>query len=169
MEKLKIQGRKAKVHYTPVKAIVNISNHQLTTSEESVLNNGLNFAMTIKWIPYLDLIALIKEPTLKIHKAQADELRFKVRQALEKSKLLKSNISKEERIALKSLQTDENVNPISRQRQCYRSNGKVGILQQIADLIGNGVYCKVKTQHWRWEGSCQSSLVRTYMYPSKDS
>ena len=46
LEKIKIQA-----HYSPVKSIVNISKRQLTTSEKSLLNKGLNFTTTIKWIP----------------------------------------------------------------------------------------------------------------------
>ena len=98
--KKKIWGTKAQAHYTPMKAIVNISKRQLTTSEKSVLNKDLNFATTIKWMPYLDLIALIEVVALNISKACVDELRWKVRQALEKSKSLKPNISKIERLAL---------------------------------------------------------------------
>ena len=56
-------------YYSPVKAIVNISKRQLTTPEKSVLNKGLNFATTIKQIPYWDLIAPIEDAALKIHKA----------------------------------------------------------------------------------------------------
>ena len=47
---------KAQAHYSPMKAIFNISKRQLTTSEKSVLNKGVNFAMIIKQILYLDLI-----------------------------------------------------------------------------------------------------------------
>ena len=64
-------------------------------------NKGLNFATTIKRIPHLDLIAPIEDAALKIPKARADELRWKVRQTLEKSKSPKPNISKTERKALK--------------------------------------------------------------------
>ena len=45
----------------------------------------------------------------KILKAQADELRWKVRQILEKSKSSKPNISKVERQAIKLLQDDDNI------------------------------------------------------------
>ena len=58
---MKTKSMKAQTHYTPVRSIVNMSKHLLTTSEESVLKKDLNFAMTIKWIPYLDLIAPIKQ------------------------------------------------------------------------------------------------------------
>ena len=63
----------------------------------------------MKRIPYLDLIASIEDAALKIPKAKADELRWKVRQALEKSKPPKPNISKTERQALKSLQDDDSI------------------------------------------------------------
>ena len=55
--------------HSPVEAIVNISKRQLTTPEKSVLNKGLNFASTIKPIPYLDLTAPIEDAALKILKA----------------------------------------------------------------------------------------------------
>ena len=92
-----------------MEAIVNISQWQLTTSEKSVLNKSLKFATTIKRIPNLDLISPIEEVTLKFAWACADEPRWKMRQVLEKSKPLKSKISKGERLVLKSLQSDENI------------------------------------------------------------
>ena len=48
-------------------------------------NKGLNLTATIKQIPYLDMIAQFVNAALKIPKAQNDEQRWKVRQALEKS------------------------------------------------------------------------------------
>ena len=97
LEKMKTPNMKIQSYYSPVEAIVNISKRQLTTPEKLVLNKGLNFVTTIKRIPYLDLIASIKDAALKIPKARADELRWKVRRAFEKWKLAKSNISKTER------------------------------------------------------------------------
>ena len=67
---------KVQSHYSPVEAIINIRKRLLTTPEKSVLNKGLNFATTIKRIPYLDLIPPIEDATLKIPKARADELRW---------------------------------------------------------------------------------------------
>ena len=90
-----------------MEAIVNISKRELTTPKNSVLNKCLNFATAIKWIPYLDLIAPIEHAALKIPEARVDELTWKVRQAHEKSKPPKINISKTERQALK-LQKDDN-------------------------------------------------------------
>ena len=63
---MKTTNMKIKSHYSLVEAIINISKRLLTTTEKSVLNKGLNFASTIKWIPYLDLIAPIEDTALKI-------------------------------------------------------------------------------------------------------
>ena len=84
LEKMKNTNANIQSSYSPVEAIVKISKRQLTTPEKLVLNKGLNFATTIKRIPYLDLIASIEDAGLKIPKASVDELRWKVRQALEK-------------------------------------------------------------------------------------
>ena len=135
---LKIQS-----HYSPVEAIVSISKRQLTTPEKSVLNKGLNFATTIKRIPYLDLIAPIEDAALKIPKARADELKWKVRQALEKSKPPKPNISKTDRQALKSLQDDNNIIILPADKG-NATVDRVEYSNKLADLIGNGGYCKVK-------------------------
>ena len=51
---MKTTYTKIQSHYSPVEAIVNINKRQLTTPEKLVLNKGLNFATTIKLIPYLE-------------------------------------------------------------------------------------------------------------------
>lgn len=56
MNELKDQKLTDKISHPTVKAVINISHHQLSTPEESVLNKGLNFAETIKWITYLSII-----------------------------------------------------------------------------------------------------------------
>ena len=70
LEKMKTCNMKIQPLYSPMEAIVKINKQLLTTSEISVLNKGLNFATTIKRIPYLDLIAPIEDPALKILKAR---------------------------------------------------------------------------------------------------
>ena len=135
----------AQSHYSPVEAIVNISKRQLTTPEKLLLNKGLNFATTIKRIPYLDLIALIEDAALKIPKASADELRWKVRPALEKSKPPKPNISKTERHALKSLQDNNSIIILLADKgNATVVMDRVEYSNKLADMIGNGGYCKVK-------------------------
>ena len=136
---------KIQSHYSPVEAIVNISKRQLTTPEKSVLNKGLNFTTAIKQISYLDLIAPIEDAALKIPEASADELRWKVSQALEKSKPPKPNISKMEGQALKSLQDDKSIIILPADKgNATVELDRVEYSNKLADLIGNGGYCKVK-------------------------
>ena len=100
---------------------------------------------TIKRIPYLDLIGRIKDAALKIPKARTDELRWKVRRALEQSKPPKPNISKTKRKALKSLQDDNSIIILPADKgNATVAMGRVEYSNKLADLIGNGGYCKVK-------------------------
>ena len=72
-------------------------------------------------------------------------MRWKVRQALEKSKLPKPNITKEERLAIKSLQRDENIIILPADKgNATVVMDKVEYSNKLADLISNGGYCKVK-------------------------
>ena len=68
-----------------------------------------------------------------------------VRQALEKSEPPKPNISKTERQALKSLQDDNNIIILPADK-CNATvvMDRVEYSNKLADLIGNGGYCKVK-------------------------
>ena len=68
---MKTRGMKAQAHYATGKVIVNISKGQRTTSEKSVLNKDLDFAMIIKWISYLGLITLIEGAALKWAKIES--------------------------------------------------------------------------------------------------
>lgn len=63
-----------------------ISNQKLSASEELVLHKGLNLTTTIRCVPYLDMLSPVKNVDLKIAKAQADRLRWKVRKSLQKAK-----------------------------------------------------------------------------------
>ena len=158
LEKMKTTDMKIQSHYSRVEAIVNISKRQLTAPEKSVLNKGINFATTIKRIPYLDLIAPIEDAALKIPKAKADELRWKVR--LEKSKPPKPNILKTERQALKSLQDDNSLIILSADKDnATVVMDRVEYSNKLADLIGNGGYCKVKKEPEPEDGKKLSQIL----------
>ena len=134
---------KIQTHCSPVKTIVNNSKGQLTTPENSLLNKGLNFATTIKWIPYLDLIAPIEEAALKIPKARADELRWTVRKTVEKSKTPKPNFTKTKSLAIKPLQDDDNniILPVGEGNATVVMD-RVEYFNKLEGLIGD--YSKVK-------------------------
>lgn len=72
--------------------------------EESVINKSLNFATTIRRVPYLDMKTPIEEAALKIPKIQADEIRWKVR--LEVTKSTKINMPIEKMLAIKNFHND---------------------------------------------------------------
>ena len=57
----------------------------------------------------MDIVASIKETASRIGREQGDELRWKVRQALEKAKPPKANTTKEEQAAIKSLKQDDSI------------------------------------------------------------
>ena len=68
-----------------------------------------------------------------------------MRQALEKSKPPKPNISKTERQALKSLQDDNSIIILPADKgNATVVMDRVEYFNKLADMIGNGGYCKVK-------------------------
>lgn len=71
-----------------------------------MLNKGINYATTIRYVAYLDIRAPVEEVACKILKSQADELRWKVRQVPEKASPFKLNITKKEKLVIKTLQSD---------------------------------------------------------------
>ena len=84
-------------------------------------------------------------PIIYHYKRQAEELRLNVRQALEKSKPSKADILKEERLAIKWLQADENIiiQPADKGNATVVMD-KVEYSNKLTDLIASGGYCKVK-------------------------
>lgn len=106
-----------------MKAIVNISQHQLKGQYYT------RDSTPIKWKTYLDIIARIEEMISKIPQPRTVDLKWKVRQILEKAKTLKSNITKLKRLAITTLQRNENI-IIQKECDCsYEQNriyGKTG-------------------------------------------
>ena len=84
-----------------------------------------------------------EEAIFKNSSGPIDELRWKVKQALKKSKPPKPNISKEERLAIKSLQSDENIIvPPADKCNATVVMDKVEYSNKLVDLIGDN-YCKI--------------------------
>ena len=92
------------------KWVMNLSNRSLTVSERSVLMKGLNFSVTPSKIPVADIIAATEHACSQLKdKSQAESLRSEVVRIVRKSKPPRSNISKEEREAIRSLAKDDSV------------------------------------------------------------
>ena len=88
------------------KWVINMSSRQLTHIETYLLAKGLNFSITSKTLPNKDIIATVEDAVKDLEKEEADTIRAKVSLTLQNSKPLKDNLSKDERKALKELQSD---------------------------------------------------------------
>ena len=91
--------------------VKNLSDRELTQTEKDVLAKGLNFAISPKALPVVDLITATESAIRSNRLAQpdADQLRLKVTAALSSAKLPPSNCSHQERIALTTLSKDDNI------------------------------------------------------------
>jgi len=91
------------------KWVVNISKHELTKPETSVLAKGLNFAITPSEFPVTDYIVATEQACQKLPNSEATVLRAEIAGAIKGSKPPKSNISKEEQKALKDLKKNNGI------------------------------------------------------------
>ena len=87
------------------KWFINISCRQLTHIETNLLAKGLNFSITSKTLSNKDIIATIEDAVKYLVKEQADAIPAKVSLRLQNSKISKNNLSRDERKALKELQS----------------------------------------------------------------
>ncbi|KAL9958564.1 hypothetical protein ACROYT_G035593 [Oculina patagonica] len=92
------------------KWVVNASSADLKDSEVQLLRKGLNFAMTPSSIPRKDIVASVEQSISGLPAAAQDEIRVEVSHILKNAKPPKtSNITREEREALRGLQQNENI------------------------------------------------------------
>ena len=91
------------------KWVVNISSRKLTTPEVSVLENGLNFAVSPDALHVNDIIVATESACKNLPDDKAAELRGRVVNIVKNSKPLRSNISKLERSAIESLKKDKSI------------------------------------------------------------
>ncbi|XP_072023437.1 uncharacterized protein [Amphiura filiformis] len=91
--------------------VINKSDKELTESELSVLQKGLNYAVSPSKIPVVEFITGVESATKLIgHDSdEASRLRLDCVDILEHAKVPDSNISKEERAALRDLKSDDNI------------------------------------------------------------
>lgn len=92
------------------KWIVNLSKHQLNSTETEVLGRGLNFAPAPTQIPTKEIIASV-EPALRKHKdtVAANVARAAVCNILRKAKPPPKNLTRDEKRALTSLRENNNI------------------------------------------------------------
>ena len=92
------------------KWVVNLSDHELSRVEWSVLEKGLNFSPSPKTIPSLDIIAAM-ELTIGGMKdtVKAELTRAKIGGIIRRAERPSPNVSKEERVAVKDLLSNDGI------------------------------------------------------------
>ena len=91
------------------KWVINMSSRHLIHIESDLLAKGLNFSITSETLPSKDIRANIEEAVKDLQKEEADKIRAKVSLTLQNSKPPKDNLSKDERKALKELQSHTSI------------------------------------------------------------
>ena len=127
------------------KWVVNMSSRQLTHIETDLLSKGLNFSITSKTLPNKDIIATVEDAVKDLEEEEADMIRAKVSLTLQNSKPPKDNLSKDERKALKELQSDTSI-VILLADKCRSTVilNREDYLEKCMDHINNGPYQLLK-------------------------
>ena len=127
------------------KWVINMCSRQLTHIETDLLVKGLNFSVASKTLRSKDIIATIEDAVKDLEKAEADTIRAKVSLTLQNSKPPKDYLSKDERRALKELQSDTSIVilPADKGRSTVVLNGE-DYLEKCMDHINNGSYQLLK-------------------------
>ena len=129
---------------------------------------SLNFSITSKTLPNEDIIATVEDAVKDLEKEEADTIRAKVSLTLQNSKPRKDNLSKDERKALKELQSDTSIVilPAYKGRSAIILN-REDYLEKCMDHINNGPYqllkkdptTKIKTKTLK-----QLKVLKDYYY-----
>ena len=122
-----------------------MSFRQLTHIKTDLLTNDLNFSITSKTLPTKDILATIEDAVKDLEKEEADTIRAKISLTLQNSKPPKDNLSKDERKALKKLQSDTSIVilPADKGRSTIILN-REDYLEKCMDHINNGPYQLLK-------------------------
>ena len=122
-----------------------MSPRQLTHYETNLIAKGFNFSITSKWLPNKDIIATIDEAVKDLEKEEADTICVKVSLTPQNSTPSKDNLSKDERKALKELQSDTSIVilPADKGRSTIILN-REDYLEKCMDHINNGPYQLLK-------------------------
>ena len=89
--------------------MVNLSSQELGPEVISVLNKGLGFAVTLKNIPVENIICSIGDGINNLSLKDKETLRQEFSLIMRKSKTPKSNLRKEELLALKALRNNDKI------------------------------------------------------------
>ena len=89
--------------------VVNLSNEQLDGALLSLLQKGLNYAVTPKATPIEDILTGVEKAIQSLPAEKAEEARQETVRILKNTKRPRDNLSKAERTALKNLKDNTNL------------------------------------------------------------
>ena len=114
-----VQEKQASVSRTPhvdqtprvdkYKWVINLSTRPLSDAEVSLLEKGLNFAVTPTNIPATEIVAKVESAIRTLDSEQANSVRRSVNHILQQAEPPKPNITKEMQEALKNLKQDDSI------------------------------------------------------------
>ena len=89
--------------------MINLSSRDLKADEVSVLEKGLNFAVSPDTLPVKDVIIATESVCKELPGNKAAELRARVVNIVKTSKTPASNVTRGERSAIKELRKDDSI------------------------------------------------------------
>ena len=128
------------------KWVVNLSSKQLSSDQVSVLEKGLNFAVSPDKLPINDVIVATESACKDLPDKTAAELRARVVNIVKTSKPPASNITRGERSAIKELRNDDSIEiiPADKGRATVVIDKTVYEEKALALLNEENVYSKLK-------------------------
>ena len=93
------------------KWVINLSDYDLSDHEESVLKPGLKFSVSPDKVLVDDMLTAVESAVRFVghNTAEADEIRNKASDILQSAKPPKSNVTRDQRKAIKSLQSNKDI------------------------------------------------------------
>ena len=91
------------------KTVRNLSKRPLSPEETSVLALGLNFSITPRSLPFVDVITALEDTATQLPQKEAEEFRVQTRRCIERTKVPKSNLNRDMRSALRNLRHDDSI------------------------------------------------------------
>ncbi|XP_022109743.1 uncharacterized protein LOC110989562 [Acanthaster planci] len=126
------------------KWVVNLSARTLTTVETSLLGKGLNFAVTPDHVPAMEIVSSVETTLKRLDSETADLVRREVNATLRRARPPRSNINREQRIALKVLRQDRSIVILPADK------GRASVIldahmyrDKMGELISTGPYWKL--------------------------
>ena len=141
----RLQAKQHSMHQLDQDKIVkNFSHRALTEKEKDVLSRGLDFAITPKQIPTLEIIAATEATANLLNTDTAQLLRHKVSSILSTAKPPRSNLSRELHKLVKSLQDQSIVILPADKGNATIVLDRTDYMDKMESLLEDNAYKKVK-------------------------